>query len=142
MARSPDLTRKIMRRVKSQNTAPELKLRRALWARGFRYRVNVKDLPGRPDIVFLKAKIAIFCDGDFWHGHNWALRGWPSLAAELRSYTPYWREKIKRNIKRDLAVTLALARQNFLVLRFWTSDIMANVSACVDLIEANYLKSR
>jgi len=70
MARTPEITHKIMSAVKSKNTRPELAPRRALWSRGLRYKVNVKSLPGKPDIVFTRAKIVVFCDGDFWHGHN------------------------------------------------------------------------
>jgi DNA mismatch endonuclease (patch repair protein) len=127
-----------MSRVKSANTGPELKLRRALWARGLRYRVNVKSLPGKPDIVFTRAKIAVFCDGDFWHGHRWAIKGLGSLEKELQGYSPYWRAKIQRNVQRDLATSEELTRLNWRVLRFWASEIDANVQKCVDLIVQSY----
>ena len=65
--RSPEITHKIMSSIKSKNTRPELLLRKALWRKNMRYRVNYKKLPGKPDIVFTKPKVAIFCDGDFWH---------------------------------------------------------------------------
>jgi len=97
-----------MSAVKSKNTKPELLLRKALWAKGLRYRLHVKGLPGKPDIVFSKAKIAVFCDGDFWHGHNWVIRGIASLNDELKRYTPYWRNKIRKNIKRDIKNTKLL----------------------------------
>ena len=67
-----------------------------------------RTLPGKPDIVFTRAKIAIFCDGDFWHGHNWAVRGMASLEEELNSYSEFWRSKILSNIERDSKNTLAL----------------------------------
>ena len=73
MSRTLEMTHKIMSAVKSKNTRPELALRHALWARGLRYRVNVKSLKGKPDVVFTRAKIVVFCDGDFWHGHNLSL---------------------------------------------------------------------
>ena len=68
-----------MSAIKAKDTRPELILRKALWKRKHRYRVNYKKLPGKPDIAFTKYKVAVFCDGDFWHGHNWALRGLSSL---------------------------------------------------------------
>ena len=94
MSRTLEMTHKIMSAVKSKNTRPELALRHALWARGLRYRVNVKSLKGKPDVVFTRAKIVVFCDGDFWHGHNWAIRGLSSLEEELDKYTQFWRDKI------------------------------------------------
>jgi DNA mismatch endonuclease (patch repair protein) len=72
-----------MSSVKSKNTISEITLRKALWRQGLRFRVNYKELPGKPDIVFTRAKVAVFCDGDYWHGHNWALRGLKDLDEEL-----------------------------------------------------------
>lgn len=121
--RDPETTHKIMSAIHSKDTKPELTLRHALWKKGMRYRVSVKELPGKPDIVFTRAKIAIFCDGDFWHGHNWALRGIPSLEEELASYSEYWQKKIRRNIERDHENTSKLENDGWVVLRFWESDI-------------------
>ena len=84
MSRAPETTHKIMSAIKSRDTRPELALRKELWRRGLRYRKNYKRLPGKPDIVFLGVRLAVFCDGDFWHGHNWAIRGYGSLEEELR----------------------------------------------------------
>jgi len=92
--RDPQVTHKIMSAIPSKNTKPELLLRRALWRENLRYRVNYKKLPGKPDIVFTKYRIAVFCDGDFWHGHNWAIRGLNSLEEELASYSSFWRTSI------------------------------------------------
>jgi DNA mismatch endonuclease (patch repair protein) len=136
MARSPELTKKIMSRVKSTDTGPELKLRRALWARGLRYRLHARDLPGKPDLVFRREKIAVFCDGDFWHGHNWRLRGLGSLEEEVAGYTPYWREKILKNVSRDRAADAALADLKWLVLRFWASEIDKDAQKCAAIVEA------
>ena len=91
-----------MSAVKSKDTEPELILRKALWARGLRFQKNYRKLPGKPDVVFTRAKIAVFCDGDYWHGHNWALRGLGSLDEELASYSDFWREKITKNMERDM----------------------------------------
>lgn len=138
MSRAPEITHKIMAAVKSRDTRPELTLRRALWSKGLRYRVNVKTLPGKPDVVFTRAKIAVFCDGDFWHGHNWAIRGFGSLAEELKQYTPFWRDKILYNVKRDDENTAKLRADGWVVLRFWESDIKVNVAECAEVVEKTY----
>jgi len=138
MTRTPEVTYKIMSAVKSKNTKPEMKLRRELWSRGLRFRVNVKTITGKPDIVFSRARMAVFCDGDFWHGHNWAIRGLPSLDDELEKYTKYWSLKILTNVERDKRVTFNLEKDGWTVLRFWESDIKENVVACADEIEAKY----
>jgi DNA mismatch endonuclease (patch repair protein) len=127
-----------MSAVKSKNTSPELALRHALWPRGLRYRVNVKTLPGKPDVVFTRAKIAVFCDGDFWHGHNWAIRGLPSLEMELERYTPFWRDKIIGNIRRDKENTAFLVAGGWTVIRIWESDIKSDVSKCANIVEEAY----
>ena len=138
MSRNPEVTYKIMSAIKSKNTRPEMKLRRELWSRGLRYRVNLKTLTGKPDIVFTKAKLAVFCDGDFWHGHNWAIRGLPSLEEELEHYNKYWSLKILTNIERDKKVTFNLEVSGWTVLRFWESDIKTNLDDCVTIIETKY----
>jgi len=92
-------------------------------------------MPGRPDVVFTKTRIVVFCDGDFWHGHNWAIRGIPSLEEELSRYSEFWRIKILGNIKRDKETTEKLTNDGWLVLRFWESDIIANVNRCAEIVE-------
>ena len=105
------------------NTAPELLLRRALWRIGVRYRVDVGSLPGRPDLAIPAARLAIFCDGDFWHGRN--LRGrLRKLAAGHNS--PYWVSKIRSNVARDHRVDRLLSNSGWNLLRFWESDIRAD----------------
>ena len=138
MTRTPEITRKIMSAIKSKNTKPELMLRRALWARGLRYRVNVRNLPGKPDIVFTRAKMVVFCDGDFWHGHNWVLRGFASLEDEIKRYTPFWQNKILGNIKRDRENETLLKNNNWLVIRVWESDIKKDIDKCVEFIKEEY----
>ena len=133
--RDPKITHRIMSSIKSKNTRPELILRKALWRKNLRYRINYKKLPGKPDIVFTKKKIVIFCDGDFWHGHNWALRGLSSLEDELNGYSEFWRQKILRNIKRDNEINKDLTSRGWTVIRIWESDIKKDVNKCVDLIE-------
>ena len=125
-----------MSSIKQKDTEPELLLRRALWKKGLRYRKNLKTLPGKPDVVFTKERIAVFCDGDFWHGHNWALRGLSSLEEELSSYSVFWQEKITSNVARDKEITAALEKEGWVVLRFWESDIRNNLDDCVSQIMA------
>ena len=133
--RSPEITHKIMSSIKSKNTRPELLLRKALWRKNMRYRVNYKKLPGKPDIVFTKPKVAIFCDGDFWHGHNWAIRGMNSLDEELAGYSEFWKNKILRNIERDSETNKRLSTMGWTVVRIWESDIKKDVDECVKKIE-------
>lgn len=140
--RTPEVTHKIMSAIKQKNTKPEILLRKALWRKGLRYRVNVTKLPGRPDVVFTKARITVFCDGDFWHGHNWAIRGIPSLEDELAGYSEFWRNKILGNIKRDKETTEKLIRDGWLVLRFWESDIIADADKCADSVVEKWRERR
>lgn len=133
--RDPQITHKIMSSIKSKDTRPELLLRKALWRENMRYRINYKKLPGKPDIVFTKKKVVIFCDGDFWHGHNWALRGLSSLDEELNGYSGFWKEKILRNIQRDSEISKDLTSMGWTVIRIWESDIKKDVNKCVELIK-------
>lgn len=127
-----------MSAVKSKNTRPELALRHVLWARSMRYLVNVRNLPGKPDIVFKRAKLAVFIDGDFWHGHNWAIRGMPSLDKELERYSQFWRDKIIGNVHRDKENTARLEADGWTVIRLWESEIKTDVTKCADFIEKRY----
>lgn len=138
MSRAPETTHKIMSAVKSKDTRPELALRKELWRRGLRYRKNYKELPGKPDIVFPRARLAVFCDGDFWHGHNWAIRGYGSLENELQRYSRTWADKITRNIQRDERTNEELEDVGWKVLRIWESDIKADVKRCGDIVEYAY----
>jgi DNA mismatch endonuclease (patch repair protein) len=117
---------------KSSNTLHELQLRHEIWKLGLRYRKNLKDLPGKPDIVFVKAKVAVFCDGDFWHGRNW-----PQLRLKLERGTnsSYWLAKIKSNIERDIRNNRLLEDTGWYVIRFWETDIKRDPVLC-----ANQLK--
>ena len=130
MGRDPSITHKIMSSVKSKDTRPEIALRKALWHQGLRFRVNYKELPGKPDIVFTRAKVAVFCDGDYWHGHNWALRGLKDLDEELAGYSEFWASKIRRNIQRDEDVNRQLAEIGWTVVRIWESAIKNDVASC------------
>ena len=133
--RDQKVTHKIMSSIPSKNTEPELMLRKALWKENLRYRVNYKMLFGKPDIVFTKYRVVVFCDGDFWHGHNWAIRGLNSLEEELAGYSDFWRSKIQRNIERDTQVTQALESQGWTVIRIWESDIRRDLNECVRIVK-------
>ena len=116
---------------KKTRTRCEMLLRRALWRHGCRFRVDATELPGRPDVVFTKAKVAIFCDGDFWHGKDWPERR-QKLARGANA--EYWIAKIGRNLERDLEVSARLRDRGFIVLRFWESEIRRDVEAVCVLV--------
>jgi DNA mismatch endonuclease (patch repair protein) len=104
-------------------------LRKALCARGLRYRLDADDLPGRPDVVFRGARVVVFCDGDYWHGRNL-----PERLAKLATghNAGYWVAKIQSNVARDRRVTASLESNGWLVLRFWETDIHKNVEKIAD----------
>ena len=125
-----------MRRVRSRDTTPELLLRRALWAAGLRFRTCSTTLPGKPDIVIHSKRMAIFIDGDFWHGGQWRRRRLASLDDQFRQTESrgYWLRKIRRNMDRDCRVTSALLAGGWSVARVWESDVLADVAKCVAMI--------
>lgn len=125
------------RRNKSKNTLAELLLRKGLWARGLRYRLHVSRLPGRPDIVFAKNRVAVFIDGDFWHGRNWG-----NLETKLsaRANPEYWIAKIRYNRERDLEQTLTLEQEGWTVLRLWETDVIRNLQEAVERVIAALAK--
>jgi DNA mismatch endonuclease, patch repair protein len=108
---------------KKTDTRCEVTLRHALWAAGCRYRKNVAELPGRPDVVFSRARLAVFCDGDFWHGRDWESRR-QKLGRGTNS--EYWLAKIQRNMERDRQNTRRLQEMGWTVLRFWESQIRSD----------------
>lgn len=119
----------LMRKIKSNNTKPEITLRKALWAKGVRYRLNVSRLPGKPDIVINTKKIVIFIDGEFWHGYNWE-----DKKSKIKSNTDYWIKKIERNIERDRLNNQKLTSMGYQVFRFWEHEIKKNLSGCISKI--------
>ena len=133
MAKTKEQIARNMRSNKSKDTKPELMLRKELWRRGLRYRKNVKTLEGKPDIVFLRAQIAVFVDGRMWHGYDWK-----NQKSNFKSHQNYWIPKIEHNIERDFFVTQTLISNNWLVLRFWDFEIEKNVVECADKIELAY----
>ncbi len=124
--------RKTMQRIRSKDTSIEIKLRKALWARGYRYRKNYAALPGKPDIALTKYKIAVFCDSEFWHGKDWEVLR-PRL--ERGNNADFWVGKISRNQQRDDDVNKQLLFLGWTVIRFWGKDIMKNTDECIRVIE-------
>ena len=121
-----------MRGNRGRDTGPEIELRKALWRRGHRYRVHRGDLPGRPDIVFPRERLAVFCDGDFWHGKDWENR---RLKLREGSNGEYWVAKIEANRERDAAQLRELRAGGWKVVRLWESEVKTNLERCVKLIE-------
>lgn len=122
---TPGTTSRIMAAVRGRDTVAEMALRRRLWHNGYRYRVH-SPLPGHPDILFSRQKLAVFVDGDFWHGNSWRVRGLPSLEHQFPSRTNWWVAKISQNLARDERVTESLRQQGWEVLRFWESDVLSD----------------
>ena len=118
-----------MQHVRSKDSQIELKLRRALWHAGFRYRKNVRSVFGCPDVVFLRLKIAVFCDSEFWHGFDWENR-----KHDFKSRQDFWIPKIERNMARDREVNEHLRAEGWIVLRFFGKQIQRNVDECVRVI--------
>lgn len=121
-----------MRRIRSKNTKIEIALRKALWHKGYRYRKNYEALPGKPDIVLTKQKIAIFCDSEFFHGKDWEILK-PQL--EHGKNGEFWIKKISRNRERDDEVNKQLLFLGWTVIRFWGKDIIKNTDECVKVVE-------
>lgn len=121
-----------MSNIKNKDTSIELKLRKALWKKGYRYRKNYNKLPGKPDIVLTKYRIAIFCDSEFFHGKDWEKL---KLQLEKGKNSEFWINKISKNIERDEKIEKELNFMGWTVLRFWGKDINKNVDECVKAVE-------
>ena len=121
-----------MAAIRSRDTSIELILRKALWHHGYRYRKNYKELPGSPDIVITKYRVAIFCDSEFFHGKDWEKL---KLRLENGNNSTYWIKKISRNMERDVENEKALRCQDWTVLRFWGQDIMKHTDECVKAVD-------
>ena len=124
--------KKNMQHIRSDNTKIEAILRKALWNKGYRYRKNYTELPGKPDIVLTKYKLAIFCDGEFFHGKDWEVLK-PKL--EKGNNSEYWVKKITRNRERDEEVNKKLLSMGWTVIRFWGNDIKKHTEDCVQVVE-------
>ena len=128
--KTPEQISKNMRAIKNKGSKIEVMLMKELWSRGLRYRKNVNSICGKPDIVFIGKKVAVFCDSEFWHGYNWEER-----KNDFKSHQEFWFPKIERNMERDKEVTAKLESDGWTVLRFWGKEIKNDVSGCADRIE-------
>ena len=127
-------TRKRMSKVKLKGGKAETLLAKALWHQGYRYRKNDKRLPGSPDIAILRYRIAIFVDGEFWHGKDWETR-----KSRLKRNREYWIEKIEENMARDLRNDQLLTQAGWKPVHFWKKEIMKKLPACVAEVEETIL---
>ncbi|WP_303318900.1 very short patch repair endonuclease [Flavivirga abyssicola] len=118
---------KMMSKIRGKNTKPEMRFRKALWKKGVRYRVDSKQLPGRPDVSIKKYKLAIFIDGEYWHGYNWYER-----KKKLKTNRDFWIPKIERNIQRDKEVNQQLENMGYTIFRFWANEIKTNLKTCIN----------
>lgn len=119
-----------MQSNKSKGTKPELLLAKAMWQLGLRYRKNSKTVFGKPDFSFKKYKVAVFVDGEFWHGKDWAIR-----KADIKTNREFWIAKIEHNIKRDEEVTGRLKAEGWTVFRFWGKEVAKNPQIFAEKIQ-------
>ena len=132
---------KNMQRIRSVDTKPEILLRKALWHKGYRYRKNYKDLPGKPDIVIKKYKICIFVDSEFFHGKDfesgYKSTKYGSLREQLEhsNNSDFWMKKINKNMERDRQVDIDLRNTGWAVIRFWSKEILSNLEECLTAID-------
>ncbi|ASV30124.1 very short patch repair endonuclease [Maribacter cobaltidurans] len=120
---------KIMSKIRGKNTKPEMAFRRALYAAGYRYRVDYKKLIGKPDIALNKYKTVIFIDGEYWHGYNWEDR-----KPKIQTNREFWIAKIERNMQRDEEVNEALEQLGYTIFRFWESEVKKELEKCLQLV--------
>ena len=126
---TPEISKR-MSKLKSNRNKVETKLAKALWHKGYRYRLNYKKLPGSPDIALTKYCIAVFVDGEFWHGKDFEQE-----KHRIKSNKEYWIPKIEKNKERDAKNDQLLRAQGWIPVRIWSRDIEHNVNACVEMIE-------
>ena len=125
---TPEQRSYCMSRIKGKDTGLEVRVRSALHRRGLRFRKHVKDLPGKPDVVFIKARVAVFVDGDFWHGYRFP--SWEDKVSDL------WKKKINKNRERDAANHRRLRQMEWTVIRLWQHEVEEDFDACIDRILA------
>lgn len=126
---SPDVSRR-MKLLSRKKSKVESLLAKALWHKGYRYRLNYKKLPGTPDIVLIKYRIAIFIDGEFWHGKDFVQN-----KDKLKNNKIYWIEKIEENIQRDIKNDRLLRQMDWIPLHFWSNDVKKYLDYCINEIE-------
>jgi DNA mismatch endonuclease (patch repair protein) len=119
-----------MRRIKSQDTKPELLVRKALWKMGLRYRLHDKNLPGKPDIVLVKPRIVIFVHGCFWHRHENCIE-----ASRPKTNSKYWEDKITKNIERDKKNQFLIGQLGWKILVIWECEISKSIDVNMRLLK-------
>lgn len=124
---TPDQRRLCMSRNRGKNTKPELRLRRALWREGCRYRLHTK-LPGKPDMAFARAQVVVFVDGCFWHGC-------PEHGTKPQANASFWSAKLRRNAQRDQEVNDQLVAEGWTVIRVWEHELKQDVDKVVRRIQ-------
>jgi len=124
------VTSKRMANVKLKGGDAESRLAKALWSKGYRYRKNCRKLPGSPDIAILKYNIAVFVDGEFWHGYDWSHK-----KERIRRNKSYWTEKIEENIARDRRNDMKLKTLGWIPIHFWSKEVLKDTQGCIDDIE-------
>ena len=127
---TPEQRSKVMSAIRSTNTKAEVRLAKALWHLGYRYRKNNRKVFGKPDLTFKKLKIAIFVDSEFFHGKDWEIQ-----KDRIKSNIEYWHKKIARNIQRDIEVNNYLESHNWKVIRFWSREIEKKLEDCIAVIQ-------
>ena len=125
---TPEQRSYMMSRVRSTDTTPELAVRKLVHARGLRFRKHCTWLAGRPDLVFVRSRIVVFVDGDYWHG--WRFPAWK------HKMTPYWKQKIENNRRRDQRNFQRLRKDGWLVIRIWEHEVERDAARCIGRIEA------
>ena len=127
---------KLMSKIRSNNTTPEKLLRKELWKVGIRYRKNYKNVAGNPDIAIVGSKIAVFVDGEFWHGYEWEQK-----EKKIKANRKYWIPKIERNMKRDSDNNKVLKKMGWKPIRFWQKQVVKDTEKCVRKIQRAIEKS-
>ena len=142
--RDPATTSRIMSAVRNRGSRAELALAKAMWSAGLRYRKHPRGLPGKPDYVFPSVKVAVFCDGDFWHGRSWRLRGFRTWDEQFDriARSDFWRLKIRRNMERDEEVRRALESSGWTVLRIAESEILDDPTKCAETVRMTVFNRR
>lgn len=120
---------RIMRKVKSSGSKMENVLGKSMWSLGLIYRKQYRKIPGRPDFVFPSAKVAVFCDSNFWHGYRWQKN-----RSEFKRRKGYWLKKIERNMARDKKINKELKREGWKVIRFWEHQIKKGLDRCAQKV--------
>lgn len=124
-SQTPSQRSKNMSAIKSTGTKDEIRLAKALWHLGYRYRKNNRTIFGTPDLTFKKLKIAIFVDSEFFHGKDWETKKKPITNAD------FWKKKIERNMQRDIEVNEYLIAHNWTVIRFWSNEVKKDLDNCI-----------